>query len=170
MTPLSERQRKKTREAVALARSRLALVEIEDPEVEGYLHRLVWRLEALLDFPPQNPDLLSYPIRTLLPLLDLDWLSAGRREQTEMDRKTIEGLRRERRQIALDSTELPPGDASCRLSLIDILVESLEIFLVYPDENARLRCLALLMDLLENGLGQDSANRETSAPAKTWVC
>ena len=157
------------RRAMAEARPRIEKLKIEDEELEAYLLRIVTRLEALIDHPPMGSGarILRRALEVFLPILELDWVPAEPRYLSELpaeDQARIEKLRQERRLMAFQNSSVPPGDDRYKLALIDLLVESLAIFILYSHRKAEHRCLAMLMDLLE----KETPTKSVPA-AKVWV-
>ncbi len=143
-----------TRKSLADARCKVEGLSIADEKLEAYLLRIVNRLEALVENPPVGTGerILEQALAVFLPILELDWVSVESSDRSELapaDRQRIEKLRQERRLMAFQNSSVPLGDARYKLALIDLLVESLAIFIIYRNQDTELACLGLLMNLLE---------------------
>ncbi len=75
-------------------------------------------------------------------------------------------MAQQRRLLAFENSSLAPGPGRYQLAVIDLLLETLQILVYYPDENLELGCVAVLSDML-NALGKPKDEQE---PSPGWVC
>ncbi len=157
---------------MAAARERVGAFEHDDPDLKAYLARMVTRLEVLFDNPPDDPDagwILGGVFHFLLPALDLDWLPDEPRKESELTevlRASHRSLAQQRRQLAFENSFLAPGPGRYQLAVIDLLLETLQILVYYPDEDLKLGCVAVLGDML-NALWKP---KDAQEPSPGWVC
>ncbi|MCP3958642.1 MAG: hypothetical protein GY719_12385 [bacterium] len=173
MRPFNERQIRDARSNLVRARGRVETLQHEDPEVAGFLLRVVEHLELLNRLPPYDDDgggpLFERAFRSLLPMLELDWENREPRDRAELsdgERATIQVLLQERSIMAQECMASPHEWAHHKTALLDLLAEGLQVLTVYPDENAQMWCLALLVDLTKRG----TEECEEVAEGGGWVC
>lgn len=126
------------REALADARGLIESVGTEgqaDASLKAYLLRVVLCLESLFDPAPVDDGetrILACALASFLPILDLDWLPTGPEDPpklTERDLVIVKALERERARQAAKRATRP--SRSRWNSLIDVISESYEIFVVF---------------------------------------
>jgi len=119
-----------------------------DASLKAYLLRIVACLQTLFESAPVGEDetrILACALSTFLPVLDLDWLPAGPDDLpklTDDDLVTLEALRRERAMQA-EKRALKPSTSRWD-PLIDLVSESLEVFVVFGYSEGFGRCTELL--------------------------
>ncbi len=132
--------------------------------------RVHTRLEALFDNPPTDVHagwILGAAFHFLIPILDLDWLPAERRKESELTEELLtsfRSIREERNRLELENSFVPPGAARYKLAVIDLLLETLQVLVLYPNHDLELACVAVLGDILN---AEKPKNEEASPPA--WV-
>ena len=138
-------------EALSDARSLIEGIDTlgdADASLKAYLLRIVGCLESLFAAAPAGVDetrILAHALSTFLPVLDLDWLPAGPDDMpklTDDDLVTLELLRRERAVQARKRAVTP--SLSRWDPLIDLVSESLEVFVVFGYSEGFGRCTELL--------------------------
>ncbi|MCP3958896.1 MAG: hypothetical protein GY719_13675 [bacterium] len=173
MKPFTERRMARAGRELVAARARVEGLRHGDPEVTGFLGRVVEHLELLNRLPPYDDDgggpLFERAFRSLMPVLELDWEDREPRDRAKLsdgERATIQGLLQERSTIAQECMASAHEWARHKTALVDLLAEGLQVLTVYPDKNALMACLALLVDLTERGI----EGSEEFGEGSEWVC
>ena len=173
MKPFTERRMARARRELVAARARVDGLSHEDPEVTGFLRRVVEHLELLNRLPPYDDDgggpLFERAFRSLLPVVELDWENRPLRDRAELsdgERATIQGLLQERSILAQECMASAHEWARHKTALVDLLAEGLQILTVYPNRDALMGCLALLVDLTR---GEIEGSEEV-VEGSGWVC
>ncbi len=126
----------------------------------------------LFDNPPTDTDagwILGAAFHFLIPILDLDWLPAEPRTESELTEELLlsfRNIRDERKRLELENSFVPPGAARYKLALIDLLLETLQVLVYYPNYDLELASVAVLDDIL-NASSKKAKDGDPASPA--WV-
>lgn len=144
------------RESLRDARLMIASVDTEsdvDASLKDYLLRVVVGLESLFESAPvgvEETQVLACALSTFLPVLDLDWLPASVEDLPKLsddDLFMLELLRRDRARQAENKEGKPSGGRWHEL--INLISESMEIFVAFGYSEGTRKCTELLTAIEE---------------------
>ncbi len=124
-----------------------------DASLKAYLLRVVAQLDALLEratVSERDFELFAMAWSTFTPVLDLEWLPADSKSFTPLPQREMECIAMLRHERAAQAAKRESNPSRGPLDgLLDLISESLEVFMLFGYRDGVTRCIELNEVLLE---------------------